>query len=254
MNSLVWWLSLLVGVLLAAGCSPSEPSVPAVDDDDSADWGDDDSSDDDDAQNGACRAVSFSFELEVEQVADGAAELTAEYVFTYWLDYDYEEMKCEQHRQMTGSGFFGPGEVDGCESCAGVLVFDPASVLDSGDPSSESSHCTAEEELAPYCNVASFFVEVPAEGEWGGDFLSMAVLEAGELGALDWPEFSPPASHAGLVRGDASALGTGAYYCLPGEAWCLLWVLSPTTEPEEAIEMEGSYTGEGLVGLSWAFE
>ena len=231
-------LSFRFELLLPRGGVASDPDDDdsADHDDDSTDHDDDDSAgDDDDSAGDDDDSTTGGGDL---GLVEGPVEV--EFVLDWWTRAD-EILFCEQHIGLTGSLLPGPAPFEGgCDVCDGLVVLDPESVFDLGDPADPYA---CDPEWAEDAGMEVVFVPIDQQGT--GDFLSVGLLAArtmeelglnaavdGSLGVNQVRELLPAGvelSFVGLVDAGPDTLmelaGIG-YVATPvqeGSIWTFLW-------------------------------
>ena len=273
--------ALLILLLLAACEGPQRnPDDDTTDDDDTADdddvvddddgADDDDAVDDDDATGPSGDVVlAFAFELEVED-GDSSGVLRVDFV-----DPAAGELVCRQRLQFAGTASFGPGLVDGCAACTGVLSIDPDSVLDLTNPAVDAEDCDPNWILGSQLNYGGGMLTPRADGGFG-DLLTIGLIDLDRFEALDLfvdraGEYDAAALRAvfdaagtsiaqiGYLQDVAGsvAAGTGiaavAETAGPGgDDWLAAWQIyrSPAVNSYDGLDLRGAYLGRMLWNVS----
>ncbi len=150
------WLfaSSVMFLLLAVGCSmtlrvPDDDDSASPDDDDTADDDDDTADDDDDTadddDDDSAATGDDDDPSPPKVLGPGNSVLEGSWTISYWVDYQEQELACQQRYQWSGSALFNPNALGvSCPDCGGsVEVLNVVDVTETGD-----NACDVEVDLA----------------------------------------------------------------------------------------------------------
>ena len=152
---------------------PDPDDDDSVGDDDDSAWDDDDSAADDDDSSAVDEPPGYT--------------VTADFVFSYWIDLSSSDRACDQHIRVEGVADFGAGPVDdgSCDGCTGRLRFDPETAVDVSDYLEDPIQCDRPVLIASGSDFGTRMLQpsgVQTSGgiAWG-DFLDLALMDAATM-------------------------------------------------------------------------
>jgi hypothetical protein len=242
------------------------------DDDDDTTSGDDDdtsSGDDDDATGPlSFDALTFSLEMAANPGAGGSTGIAATFKFTYWRDAVNQIIDCEQSISIEGTANFG-SPVTGCNNCIGKIDFDDSTAADVSAGSGSTDPCSAVELDDASANFGTALLSTITNSGYG-DFLSIALIDAGTMGSLGLDLASAGGysasdistalgnlgltfTHAGYssneagTLSDASSLNAVAASAGSGSSWYGYWMIGATgANSHSGTDLNGSYAAQAV--------
>jgi len=240
------------------------------DDDDDATSDDDDTTGDDDDSTGTLSfdALTFSFEMTANPGAGGSTGIAATFKFTYWREVANQIVDCEQSISIEGTADFG-SSVSGCSNCTGKIDFDDTTASDVSAGTGSPDACSAVALDEAGANLGTALLSTIQNGGYG-DFLSIALVDAGTMGSLGLDlasaggysasEISTALGNLGLTfthagyssneTGTMSAASQLTNVAAPagsGSTWYGYWMIGATgANSHSGTDLNGSYAAQAV--------
>ena len=240
------------------------------DDEDAATSHDDDTTSDDDDATGTLSfdALTFSFEMTANPGAGGSTGIAATFKFTYWSDGANQIIDCEQSISIEGTADFG-SSVAGCGNCIGKIDFDDSTASDVSAGTGSPDACSAVALDEAGANLGTALLSTITNGGYG-DFLSIALIDAGTMGGLNLDlasaggysasEISAALGNLGLTfthagyssnevgtMSEASSLDSVAANAGSGSTWYGYWMIGATgANSHSGTDLNGSYAAQAV--------